>query len=206
MASRESNILMILIIIILLIAASIIIIRLLFYSIPPQSAVNTSPGQLNYNCGSNECDVGLVCDPELRVCKLADGEACNNAYECLTTSYCNLTCTSRDGTMQAVTGVTGDPCPCDYRTHACIDGRCLSLTSCSVDSDCVSGLCNSGTCSLLLENGDNCNDDLDCRSTNCSAGICQIRGIETGQIGSICTNDSMCNNPLICNNGACRIP
>jgi hypothetical protein len=180
--------------------------RLVFYSGSQQQVQVTNPAPFNYDCTIIPCGEGLECDPQLRMCKLQDGQPCNNRYDCLTDSYCNGTCTSRDGIIQAYTGVTGDPCPCDYRTHICVDGRCLSISSCSNNEDCASGTCSNGTCVKLLMNGQVCDDNIECQSGNCSNGYCQIRGLETGQIGSMCDNDEMCNGLLTCRNGSCRIP
>lgn len=202
----EWLILMIVIIIVLVVAVTIIIIRLLFFSVSTQPATNLGLAQLNYNCTENECDDGMICDPELRVCKLDYEQRCNNRYECRSESYCNLVCTSRDEVTHITSGITGDPCPCDYRTHVCVDGRCLSLYDCELHADCASNVCNYGECANLLPNGAACSEDIECESANCSQSICQMRGLETGQIGSTCNSDEMCNGLLVCMSDVCRIP
>lgn len=206
MIGIEWVILLIVIILILVIVTIIIVVRFIFYSGSQQPVSQSNPAPFNYDCTIIPCAEGLQCDPELRMCKLQDGEECNNRYDCLTGSYCNGTCTSRLGTMQAITGITGDPCPCDYRTHVCVNGQCLSIGSCSINEECASGACVNGRCSQLLDNGEYCTDDVECRSGNCSSNYCQMRGLQTGQLGSICVNSGTCNGLLVCNDGSCRIP
>lgn len=160
--------------------------------------------EFNYSCLDRPCNSGFVCDPQFNLCKLDVGQPCLVSSDCATGNYCSGVCVPRDISPSAITGVTGGNCPCNYNTHSCIDGACLSLTSCVSDSDCVTGSCNGGLCATREQNGSSCVNNSQCASFNCSLGICQIPGVETGVIGSQCVGG--CNGILICDSGFCRLP
>ena len=161
-------------------------------------------GLFNYSCVDRPCGQGLICDSEFNVCKLDVGAECTTGSKCVTGSYCAGTCISDMDQPSAMTGLTGGYCPCDYNTHSCVNGICLSLYECSINNDCVTGSCINGMCSSRADNGMNCINDSQCNSSNCSLGICQIPGATTGEIGSYCTDT--CNGVLICDTGVCRLP
>ena len=157
------------------------------------------PRLFNYTCSdSTPCEEGLVCDSVYGLCKYPDGHTCNNSYSCSSDSYCNEVCTpiadmSANGT-----------CPCDYNTQGCLDGLCKSTTTCTIGSDCLTGMCYSGVCSNFLANGSRCGGDTSCISGNCSDGICQPFNVNTGDLGSYCNNAS-CIEPLRCISGTCQL-
>lgn len=165
----------------------------------------TSSGYLNYSCASDsDCNYGS-CDNLLKVCKISDGNGCSSNYDCLNDSYCSGVCIPRTNPPTTITGIVGGYCPCFYNNQSCVDGVCKSTTVCNYNSDCVTGVCNFGTCSTLLSNGQYCSIDNECYSGNCSMGTCQQVNVTTGRIGSACNNETQCNDLLLCNNGFCTI-
>lgn len=161
-------------------------------------------GEFNYSCTNRPCGYGYICDPQFNLCRLDLGQPCQSSNDCITGSYCAGTCISKVIPPSAITGITGDNCPCNYNTHSCVNGICLSKTTCSIDQDCITTSCINGTCSGLFDNGTLCEYNAQCSSYNCSNGVCQMSGVVTGTIGSSCQFD--CNYPLVCDNGICRLP
>lgn len=105
-------------------------------------------GYIGYNCEvDSDCSNNLVCDPSRKTCVNKNYEKCQNKYECLSNSYCSGLCIPNTIMPSALTGNIRDPCPCNYDSQSCVNGICLSLTSCINNYDCVSGKCVNSYCS-----------------------------------------------------------
>lgn len=165
-----------------------------------------SGGSFGYRCQTDgDCNSNMICDPQFNVCKMNAGSACESYYDCATGFYCSGVCLSEDTPNTVDTGIIGYPCPCFYDNQECVDGKCLSISSCSENSDCVSGLCQNGLCFRLSPNGGYCDNDNQCESGNCSNNICQVVNITSGGLGASCIDNSQCNSGLSCRNGRCQI-
>lgn len=164
-----------------------------------------SAGYLNYRCSTDDECESLSCDDVLKVCKVAVGSECSTKYDCNSESYCSGICVPYTTQPTAESGILNGYCPCFFDNQSCVNGICKSTTVCQFNSDCVTGLCNSGVCSPLFENGNYCQNNQQCYSGNCSNGICQQINVRSGTLGSACVEQSQCNNELTCTNGFCVV-
>lgn len=126
-------------------------------------------GSCHYLVGNLTC--GQSCRP-FNITHIAQLETCAEATFCNSANSVSYECTSV-GTVR------------------------LMGCTCTSDSDCVSGFCSGGHCSVdglsLGEHGFPCTDDLDCQSSNCTDSVCV--GISEGKR---CTNTRQCAYGLGC--------
>ncbi len=163
-----------------------------------------SGNALNCNvnsCAEATCDSGIGC---LYTSK-DDGTTCDDANLCTIGDVCysglcasgvNKDCSNLDGVCTV--GV------CDLTTGDCISANrddetvCDDLAECSVNDQCVSGVCQ-GTIN-------SCDDNNPCSVNLCVAGVgCMIQYQydlnNTCQPG--CTDDASCPSSFICHDGTC---
>ena len=120
--------------------------------------------------------------------------SCDGASACefpgATTSCGNPVCTGSQSTGFACDG-TGE---CKMATADCAPYMCgasACKTSCTGDTDCVSGnYCSAGKCVTKKANGQACNGNNQCSSSNCVSGTC--------------CNVSSCGSPFSCSDGTCK--
>jgi hypothetical protein len=169
------------------------------------------PGGLLQPCGGAPgetgatCATGLVCDQPTQTCRYPDGATCSEFGDCVTGSYCSGVCVSgpNGGLLQ--------PCPCNGGLVCGPDKKnpaalvCLGPpdTPCTHGDECVSGVCDNGKCSALLNDGQPCISNDACVSGNCSSGYCQEPGVDTGSVGSVCSGGAPCNSGSLCFGGIC---
>ena len=126
--------------------------------------------------GAFECLSG-ICNEGFCSLKL-NGAACTAGPECASGS--------------CVAGVCECSPSCEYDPASCVEGCSLPKTCfvlpapnanycgvpkvigevCSDSTECQSGICNEGFCSLAL-NGATCTEDEDCASDSCYNGVCE---------------------------------
>ena len=200
------------------------VIYILSREVPPPSLNPNDPSEspplsppdpvgLSYYCTKDGDCLDSVCDLITNTCRLPEGRVCLNGFDCTSGTYCSGTCVNSNILPNKTTGVVGDPCPCRNGFNCVIDPSDPKLerkiclrdegSSCSTDSDCISGKCSSGVCAPGLDDLDPCRTDSQCLSKNCSNGVCQPRNTTTGELGSLCqpSNNLKCNDGLICSTG-----
>ena len=129
--------------------------------------------------GDNQCVAGDYCDGTACVPKKSNGQSCSAASQCSTGNCVNGTCCNSacgpcgscsTGTCTALTSGAGGSPSC---TPYVCDGALASCpTSCSGDSQCVSGdYCNT-SCVSKKSNGQSCSAATQCSTGNCVDGTC----------------------------------
>ncbi len=131
-------------------------------------------------------------------------QACSSTMPCPEGEVCTA------GTCTPVTPLaTGSPCTAGSQ---CLTGLCASGTCspgnagapCQSGGDCASGSCQAGTCGpgSAAGAGGACTSNSGCLSGNCAAGTCQ-----PGGQGTPCNVTSDCQStptPLVCLGGTCQ--
>ncbi|MEL6339931.1 MAG: MopE-related protein [Myxococcota bacterium] len=186
-----------------------------------QGSVCTSGSQ----CQNGRCFDGFCCDQEC-------DEACEACSAALSTSTSNGVCaelaafgpdTSPTTTCGGSTGCSGSDCVCQPGTGNCLD----RAGSCSVNTDCPSGICvegqccdracdglcescvstltgvESGTCAPIANGPDTQPSALCSGNDGCSGNACTcVGGTCSGALGSSCSNGSDCHSNQ-CVDGVC---
>lgn len=141
-----------------------------------------SPCTNDTDCASG---MNLYCNPQLRECRIRDGEACMDSTDCNPTATCEVgLCGS--GQMlcyQALSGPCVDACDCADKYSCNSNGRCVE---CSGDFDCTEDPLRN-VCSA----GGFCVADVNFNFT--PGDICENTCGETGEPWS---NDGECDEPL----------
>ncbi|HJZ23369.1 MAG TPA: hypothetical protein VJ201_02845, partial [Candidatus Babeliales bacterium] len=158
-------------------------------------------------CFTDPCNSEFTCDGSFFVCKKPENSPCISYSDCASGLICSGLC---------VTGATGglnDFCPClpNYDCVSQTSGSGLRVCKggegvpCTIDSDCVSGVCNSlNQCVGGLPNSHSCTSNGQCASFFCSAGFCQSPEFVTGVKGASCAQPCLdivgaeCNEGLLC--------
>jgi len=133
------------------------------------------------------CASGYYCNGTTCVAKKADGVACVDKKECVSTfcadGYCcNSACSNacdrcnltglRGSCSNALAGASGEPTACAGNL-VCTGGAPTCPTTCSSDSHCVSThYCSGTTCLAKKANGVACTLWNQCSSGNCADGVC----------------------------------
>lgn len=164
---------------------------------PRRPMVATEPSIVEYQqyCSVDQpCPTGYVCE---QWCRKAIGQRCSSLYEC--SSAANVC----SGTCQNTTaiGTLGNSCPCGDSSLRCIvidaqgTAACLRPPgfSCTVGSECSTGICDGVLCANGRSLGEPCSTNLQCDSGNCSQSVCQLPGLTTGAIGAYCDNSTSCS-------------
>eukprot|EP01101_Sappina_pedata_P005065 TRINITY_DN2256_c0_g1_i1.p1 TRINITY_DN2256_c0_g1~~TRINITY_DN2256_c0_g1_i1.p1 ORF type:complete len:369 (-),score=93.83 TRINITY_DN2256_c0_g1_i1:112-1218(-) len=177
------------------------------------TAVNcfSEPIILTADLGSTKCKDYLSC--------LSVGDDCKSAWNFETNA--NDYCLSNNGSLccaenlscyngKCATDNLGSKCAADTdcfsvptETVACFNQTCQYVyapgDSCSVDSDCISGLtCDNGLCAGLAT-GAACTSDDNCDINNfCQLGFCALRQ----STGDGCSANRQCASGLICMDNA----
>jgi hypothetical protein len=173
-------------------------------------------------CDENDhCESGLCsgmtppyyCQPKRESCGQCNEDRNCEGGHCVRRSGQSVCASGIDGLMKV-------GCFCDVDEH-CISHRCegdfpiytckAASTSCSVDTDCPSGVCNFGQCSdnemgaALSKQplGDHCSGHEDCSSGICVGSSMEQDGVCTdGSLGSQCTGNDECKSDR-CILGSC---
>jgi hypothetical protein len=131
------------------------------------------------SCSGDVCAPGLRCtgasDTTCGECEVSPEGWCDENYDCEPLERCD-----------------------DETNH------CVSLLAdgevCSVDLDCLSGVCQAGTCQKPSGEGEACSDALWCDAyLKCVAGSCRA----PGGAGSPCDSSDDCRYSFACKGGTC---
>lgn len=144
-------------VIIALIVITVIILLIVELSRPVTSTTSVADPTLLGNCATIPCSGILVCDGTQRfTCKLPAGQACDEAADCITGTFCSGLCVS------GAFGPLNAFCPCNDG-YTCEQTNSNGLTTCkaaigticTVDADCVTSTppntsqCVAGLCSVI---------------------------------------------------------
>ncbi len=87
--------------------------------------------------GDNDCATGmnLYCNPQLRECRVLDGEVCTDSAQCNPTATCEVgVCDNNSLCYQTASGPCLDGCDCADKYFCGDNGHCVE---CSSDFDCT---------------------------------------------------------------------
>ena len=194
----------------------------------PVSAGSADPKQkcVASNAGTGDCSNDGTCDGKGACRPWSTSTGCRQA-SCPGTGSTFTPAANCDGAghCPAATTQACDPYKCSATSPSC-------LTTCTADTDCVSGetcLKTNNQCGSKLANGKTCKANTDCQSAICSAegvccnnactGTCQscaisgsvgtcsnIAASQPPQAGKSCGTNPPCGNTGACNgSGACQL-
>jgi len=187
---------------------------------------NATATGCNGNCANDSgCQTGQYCDTTLGQCKpkQANGAGCTLPNQCSSNicvdnvccgSACNGTCqrcASGTGTCTTLTSGTDDTCS---GTKACTAGgacKTVNGSSCTINSDCLSGFCVGSVC---------CNSSCTGACQTCTATPGSCTNLAAGTVVDACGNylcsggpdcytsctaSTQCKSPAFCDttNSAC---
>lgn len=171
-----------------------------------QPPVSTQSGTLLSSCTNSSCSNGLICDGSSFVCKFPAGVPCATYKDaCVIGLICSGLCAT------GPTGGLNNLCPCNSGYLCTAQPNLLTIckgiggTTCTINSDCVSGLCQSNhTCASGAPNSYPCTTNTQCASGNCNNGFCQNPGFTTGAVGSACYNSDCITFPSGITGSSCN--
>ena len=148
------------------------------------------------------------------------GPICGIDGKCDGAGACRYTASGTSCAADACSGSTLTKSSCDGTAHTCaaVTSVCPNglicgstsacKTSCTANSDCVSGFCSSGTCKTKVADGGACAADGDCQNAHCLSGICCATtcGVCNSCATGTCKaadNGKTCDPGKFCNAGTC---
>jgi len=206
MSNKESYIIGIVIFLLLFLFIGVVFIAIAISDRDNNTSNSVQTGTFLSSCTTSSCNNGLICDGTNFTCRFPAGAPCSEFSDCVTGLICSGLCAA------GATGSLNNLCPCSTGYQCILQENNLTLckgsggTTCGVDSDCVSALCEAGICATGAPNGFPCTLDIECSSFNCNIGFCQPFGATTGVIGSACSGNCVTFDGAICNNGPGMIP
>lgn len=156
---------------------------------------------LGYVCQTDDqCDDNLLCDTSIMRCRYKDYTQCNDASNCLTTSFCNSICLPAStpvGINQPTDKIFGSsvPCPDGYQSFSGPAGDLIPIAP-----DTSINICKYAP-------GYPCNSNDDCASSGCANINGDICDTNCGKGGGWCINKARngepCTNGNTCSSGFC---
>jgi hypothetical protein len=161
---------------------------------------------LGYVCQTDDqCDDALVCDTSIMRCRYKDYTPCNDASNCLTTSFCNAVClpgTTPTGIYYQQQNQTdlilgsSVPCPDGYQSFFSINGNSVIPNAPQTSIN----ICKYAP-------GYSCHSNDDCASSGCAdqdGNICDKNcGIGGGWCLNKARNGEPCTDGNTCSSGYC---
>jgi hypothetical protein len=178
---------------------------------PATSSSSVSSSATSLSATPYECSPGVCKDCCETGDFCSDDSACCSGFSCLLNTCVPTAPTCSDGVKngdETDVDCGGGNCP------QCGDGK-----SCSLASDCASGVCTDGTCvPVCLNLGDNCTLNSECCSGSCVDGVCTgpvptcFDGVTNGDETDVdcgggncpqCGDGKLCSLASDCASGVC---